>query len=902
MRKICAAILFSGTQIATIKLYKHIRTSTQLYFPMLKAFLPVFFSFFTLLLSAQQLPDFKIIDSPGQLKIADSQITDKDGWTHFYSSSNNEILISIHGGEANIGSIKDGLAITSGLLGNYGKFAQDLTTADYVEDTHRWFVFNRYFRMERAPEIDTTLRIRFYFNEKDINDIGNSITELEEKATKPEDLNFFTISDINTHPFTESAKKNGGTFTLHHPPKGAAPTWFPGLFSGWKYAEMSVNSLNISGGGGKYIKPFDGRFTATGFVKTRDGESLEGVEILEKGNVVATTDANGFYEVDGLVKNENYKFSARLNAQASRGVTVLDMAYLKRGLKKTRLLKDPWMQIAADANYSDFLTASDMSKMRDAILHTDTTFAGNGAWQFVTKGYEFPGYGDPFKVGIPESHAVNQVKEDIKNLDFTAIKTGDLVSTEKFPNKPPLDINPVFELSDEVSCGTGDTVLVDLTVKEFRRIMGFQFSIHWDENILQFLGASDFNLSGLDKNSCGFRYRNEGKLGMAWTTISQRGSSVKDGTVICQLKFLANGKNGETTRLEFGEYPSKIEILRDNFSAANTLLSVGSVVIDNQSPLQLADIDIRNISCAGEKNGAINLNVKGSNGNYRMKWSNGSDASYLTNLSGGKYNVTVYDSEACPLVSEDFVINDPQKLRMGGSQNFPITCPGANDGRINIRVLGGTEPYSFTWSNGAITQNIRGLSAGNYDLTITDVEGCHSFEKFKMESQGDIFLGISLSDETTTKGNDGAVRINKIFGGTDPYLYEWSNGGSTNGIEGLQAGNYAVTIYDNEGCENELTFEIKNINDNVPQTFTFDIQSETVVHGETTYFKIVSPINQNVGFKLFDMRSKQIKKESLSLLRGNNTHYFKAPEEEGTYLLQILPSTGGVQSLRVAVK
>jgi len=72
---------------------------------MLKTFLPAFFTFFTLILSAQQLPDFKIIDSPGQLKIADSQITDKEGWTHFYSSSNNEILLSVHAGEANIGSI-----------------------------------------------------------------------------------------------------------------------------------------------------------------------------------------------------------------------------------------------------------------------------------------------------------------------------------------------------------------------------------------------------------------------------------------------------------------------------------------------------------------------------------------------------------------------------------------------------------------------------------------------------------------------------------------------------------------------------------------------------------------------------------------------------------------------------
>jgi len=869
---------------------------------MLKVLLPVLFTFFALFLTAQTLPDFTLVDNAGQLKIADSQVTDSEGWTHFYNSTNNEILISVHAGEANIGSIKEGLSIKSGLLGSYGSSAQDLTTADYVEDTHRWFVFNRYFRIERALEIDTTLRIRFYYGQKDIDDTGRSVVELEEKVTKPEDLEFFTISDINTHPFTENAVKNGGKFTLHHPPNGAAPTWYPGLFSGWKYAELSVNSLNISGGGGKYIKPFDGRFSATGFVKTRAGEALEGVEILEKDEIVARTDANGFYEVTGLVKNESYKFTPRLNAQGSRGVTVLDITYLKRGLKKTKLLKNPWMQIAADANYSDFLTGSDMSKMRDAILHTDTTFMGNGAWQFVTKGYEFPSYGDPFKAGIPESHGITKVKEDVENLDFTAIKTGDLVHAEDFPNKLPLDISPVFELSDEVSCGTGDTVLVDITVKEFRRIMGFQFSLNWNEEILQFLGAQDFNLSGLDENSCGFRYRNEGKLGMAWTTCSQRGTSVKDGTVICRLKFLSNGTNGARTRIVFAEYPTKIEILRDNFSSANTLLSVGNVVIDNQSPLQLADVDIRNISCHGEKDGAINLAVKGSSGNYRMAWSNGSNATYLTGLSAGKYQVTVYDSKVCPLVSENLTVNEPQVLRMGGSQVFPISCPGANDGRIEIKVLGGTEPYSFAWSNGAVTQNLRSLAAGEYNIVITDAEGCQTSENFTMESQGEIFLGISLSDETAAGSKDGAIRINKIIGGSQPYIYAWSNGSTTAEINELVAGDYGVTIYDSEGCENELTFGISDSNGNTPQTFTFDIQKEPVQSGKTSYFKIVSPTDQNVGFKMFDMASKQIKNESLSLLRGNNTHYFKAPEKEGTYLLQILPSSGGVQSVRVAVK
>ena len=854
------------------------------------------------LLTAQQLLDFELITSPGQLKIADSQITDKEGWTHFYNSAGNVLLLSVHAGEAKIGNVEEGMIVTSGLLGGYGQSAQDLSGSDYVEDTHLWYVFNRYFRIEKAAEIDTTLRIRFYYTPTDLADVSRSAAAKDEKVNDAGDLNFFTISEKSMHPFSGTVRKKGGKFTLHHPPGGAAPTWYSGTFQGMSYGELSVNSLNIGGGGGKYIKPFDGRFTAKGFVKTRGGEPLAGVEIISENKIVAVSDANGFYEVDNLVKNESYKFTPRLNAQGARGVTVLDMIYLQRGLKKTKLLSDPWLQLAADANYSDFLTASDLAKMRDAILHQDTTFGGFGAWQFVTKGYQFPAFGDPFKAGIPETHSVTKIADDVENLNFTAIKTGDLVRAEDFPNDPPLDINPVFELEDVVSCGTGDTVYMDLKVREFRRLTGFQFSLQWDEDILQFAGASDFNLSGLDENSFGFRYRNEGKLGIAWTTLSLRGTSVKDETVICRLKFLVNGNNGDRTRVEFKSYPAPIQILRDNFSSANALLTVGSVSVDNQSPLQISQADVRDISCNGAQDGAIALTVKGGSGKYVYKWTNRNTADYLTNLRAGKYRVTVYDGELCPLVSEEYTINEPEKLRLGGSQVFPIACPGATNGRIEVRVLGGTQPYEFKWSTGAITQNISALPQGDYALTVTDAAGCTVSESFQLGSPGDLHLNLSLSNETAAGKRDGALRINKILGGSPPYLYDWSNGGGTTGISGLTAGDYAVTIYDSEGCESTFQFTIENVEGYSPQDFTVQSESSPIKGGTLTYLKMQSPVNQSVTFKMFDMKSKQIANESLSLLRGENTHWFTAPTTEGTYLLQILPRSGGVQSLRIAVR
>lgn len=863
----------------------------------------ILYSFFCLLAFAakgQQLPNFTIIDSPGQLKFADKQITDDDGWTHFYNSARNELLLSIHKGAANIGSLEKGMKVTAGLLGSYSKQGQDLTDADYVEDKHRWFVMNRYFRIENAERIDTTLRLRFYFSQKDIDDINTSIQHLEEKAKKQEDLQFFTVSDIRVHPLSENIIKKKGKFRIFHPPGGAAPTCKFGNFKGWKYVELRVPSLQVSGGGGKMIKPFNGKYNANGFVKTQLGKPLEGVEIVESDLVLATTDANGYYQIQGLEEKKDYKFSPRLKKNGVLGVSVLDMVYLQNGLRKKRLLKDPWLQIAADANYSESLTNSDLIKMRDAILHQDTLFTGKGGWQFVTQGYEPPR--NPFKSGLPSTYVVNNLSSDLENVNFVGIKVGDVAEQKDFPNKPKLDINPTFELTEVVGCGAGDTVSVDLRVTEFRRVMGFQFSMSWDEDLLQFIGATDFNLSGLDKNSFTYRYRNEGKLAVAWLTPSPRGTSIKDETIICRLQFVVNGKDGDFTRIEFSEYPAHFEVIRENLSAGNTLLTVGGVAIENKSTLEIEDIVTQDITCMGERNGAIGLKVKGGSGKYGYHWSNGSTTPQIDKLRKGKYNVTIYDSESCPYVSDMIEIKEPNPLQLSNSDVKPMSCPGENDGKIELRVIGGTEPYQYQWSHGPQKRNLKNLSFGSYTVTISDAAGCKLERTFDIANPGEVVVGLSVSNESDMGSNDGSIRVNNVMGGTPPFSYKWSNGEKSEGIMNLVAGQYNLTVKDSKGCLNEFPITLENLNGKATDKFDIIPQKESIRVGQPAFIRIISPKDQRATVKLFNSKSKQIYSVILNLLRGENTIYLTAPEEAGTYLLQVLPLEGGVQSLRIVVK
>ena len=92
------------------------------------------------------------------------------------------------------------------------------------------------------------------------------------------------------------------------------------------------------------------------------------------------------------------------------------------------------------------------------------------------------------------------------------------------------------------------------------------------------------------------------------------------------------------------------------------------------------------------------------------------------NLSSGNYNYTIIDNNGCTF-SESVFINEPQDIIISSSQNNVSTC-GFTDGSIDITITGGTSPYTFNWNTGQSTEDISSLSAGNYVITVTDLNLC----------------------------------------------------------------------------------------------------------------------------------------------------------------------------------
>lgn len=221
---------------------------------------------------------------------------------------------------------------------------------------------------------------------------------------------------------------------------------------------------------------------------------------------------------------------------------------------------------------------------------------------------------------------------------------------------------------------------------------------------------------------------------------------------------------------------------------------------------------INNVSCYGGSDGSISLTVQGGVPPYVYQWSNGSVDSTVSNLSAGPIQVTIYDSNGCSAgtgttLSEPDPIS-PQLLAVSAYNGlFNVSCFGSSDGDVDVSVAGGTPPYSFTWSNGALSEDLMNISAGAYDLTVVDSLGCVGQLTVTLSQPDELTVQLSSpllangANLTCNSGNSGSV-YSSVYGGTPPYSYRWNpTGVTTDSLTQLAAGYYFIDVTDVNGCQ-----------------------------------------------------------------------------------------------------
>ena len=192
-------------------------------------------------------------------------------------------------------------------------------------------------------------------------------------------------------------------------------------------------------------------------------------------------------------------------------------------------------------------------------------------------------------------------------------------------------------------------------------------------------------------------------------------------------------------------------------------------------------------------------------------WSTGSQTSMLEVFSSGQYVVTAYSASGC--FDSDTIDVNALPAPTISTVGTNATCGGYADGSIDLSVSGTAGPYSFNWSNGAISEDLSGLSQGVFVVTITDNGGvipCTYIEAVQIDEPSAVVANV---DGTTTScnANDGTIQLS-AYGGTPGYSFVWSNGATDEDLTGLASGTYDVTITDSNGCEGVASATVQGSN------------------------------------------------------------------------------------------
>ncbi len=197
--------------------------------------------------------------------------------------------------------------------------------------------------------------------------------------------------------------------------------------------------------------------------------------------------------------------------------------------------------------------------------------------------------------------------------------------------------------------------------------------------------------------------------------------------------------------------------------------------------------------------GSATLSLAGGTPPYSTMWYTTPPQTGITavTLAQGNYAFNVTDAMGC--VQSGTVTVPPIDII---SASFMSTAPicTLSTGSMTVTPTGGVAPYSFVWSNGATTSTMTSVPTGLYHVTITDNMGCTAKLSEYLPYNSTLGVGLLNTPASCLFVSDGTLTA-VASGGTTPYHYAWTGGGSTSIITSLPAWvPFWVTVTDALGC------------------------------------------------------------------------------------------------------
>lgn len=387
----------------------------------------------------------------------------------------------------------------------------------------------------------------------------------------------------------------------------------------------------------------------------------------------------------------------------------------------------------------------------------------------------------------------------------------------------------IYPSGTNISCWGADDGAIDLTVyggiAPYTYNWDGAFNFDSDQEDISDLQPGDYTVVIVDANECTYTVNlvltepdaplelslsatpitcNDGTDGSISSTVSG-GSPSYEYSWSGPDGFTSNNQN--LADIGTGSY---ILIVTDT----NGCVISDTLFIDQPDAITI-DGEVVDATCDAA-DGSISVSADGGTGAHTYSWSNGDSSASIDNLESGTYTVTVTDENECTAVAEFFVGGfNPLELSLTAQD---LMCYGDSTGEVSSELLNGVPPVTYYWEGpGEFTSEdpiIVGLQAGTYTLSVADGNNCTATATVTVYQPDSLILDNLFSpypvsgiayNISTPNGSDGSIFSLIISGGTPGYDADWNgpNGFEETGVEGLSgltAGTYTVTVTDNNGC------------------------------------------------------------------------------------------------------
>ena len=488
----------------------------------------------------------------------------------------------------------------------------------------------------------------------------------------------------------------------------------------------------------------------------------------------------------------------------------------------------------------------------ESITHITTPNANDGAYNATLEG----GNGNTYTGTLTKINGSYQSQQIAKEFNFKGLSAGDYR----------------FVAADSKGCTTQTT----FTIKDY---VPMQVTITVTQPISCHSANPDPNDKDENLNGIGDKIENG--------TLS---ASVTGG--LGNYKYLWHRQEGTELKSLSKDTPTLTDCTEGTYVLS---VSDSSNVVTQTVQLKFPEklnirVEAPLMQCSQPNSGTAKVIVSGGTPPYPYLWSNGDTTNSISNLTAGKYLITVTDHNGCSTQTQ-VILKFPDAIEVQPTIQHN-RCYGVADGSISLKIAGGKGTISIQWFDSAgkpITEHLSadkkqltGLTAGTYKVVLSDESDCPTVtELIKVKPAAEI--PFSFPDEITLCQGDHYLYT---VSDTDFTQCSWvdSTGkevATGNTFSATLAGVYTLKAIYKGSCQITKQFTVKQKN----ETFEMDFLAAT-----TSYY--------DYTLKLIDI-SKRIDSEQWLLPEGvemisqqNREAEIRFPKE-GVYTIGLQGTLGG---------